>query len=499
MDEENDVKFSEKIAVNLKRKIFVNRFLLFILILVVLALFAFFTILLTKVHLVEYDLTENKVYTLSQESKDALKDIQNPVTIYAYGFEGSNNQMENFLRQYQKASDKISYKMISDETDPNIVKQNDLTYGYVVLIFESGENSKIVDAKHDLSTYNNITGESLDITEQVITNTILDFQLEKKPKIYFTTGHNEMAIDDEIIFLNSFLHNESFDTEAVDLVALSAIPEDCDCLAIMSPTEDLFEKEADMILAYLENGGSILVTQDTVGDPKPLPNFNRILEFYGAGYSNGYILELNEYFNINENTPWIFIPQVNLDDSITKEIASESRVFTTFACRILNDLGVMNNNNVTYTSLLKTTENAVFVSDVKSELTNDVVSNSEYGTFDIAGRYVKKLGVNDDNTDKTSQMVFITCGQMVSNGVYLNDVNPQTPIVGLVSNRDLVINSLAELSDKGAGLKIRKNMSSSTYTPTPEQNRIVLLVIFGVPILIMIIGFIVWRHRNKRK
>ncbi len=499
MDEEKDVKFSEKVTVSLKRKFFLNRFLLFLLIVFILAVFAFLTILLTKVHLYEYDLTQNKLFTLSQDSKDALKDITKPVMIYAYGFEGVNNQMESLLRQYSKVSDNISYKMITDASDPNIVKANDLSYGYMVLIFESEDSSKLVDARHEFSSYDNITGQALDQTEQVITNTILDFQLEKKPKIYFTTGHNEMGIDDEIIYLNSFLHNESFETVAVDLLAYDTVPEDCDCLAIMSPTTDFFEKETNTILQYLENGGSLLVTQDTVADEKDLTNFRKILNFYGAGYTNGYILELNENYTIVDDTPWIFMPQASLEDDITKEIAAESRIITTYSSRILNDYAVMNENDVAYKALLRTTENAVFVSDVKSELTNEVIDNSEYGTFDICGKYVRKVGINDDNTDKTSELILLTCGQIVSNGITLDEINPSSPIIGLASNRDVVINSLAELSHKDAGLKIRKNMNSSTYTPTNEENNIVLLVIFGVPILIMIIGFVVWRHRNRRK
>ena len=499
MEEENvNATIAEKLTLKLKKKIFLNRFLLFILIAVILALFVVLTLVFAKVSLPSFDLTTNKIYTLSKDSKEALKDITKPVMIYAYGFEGNNNQMENFLRQYHKANELINYKMITDQSDPNIVQKNQLTSGYVVLIFESEGNSKLIDAAHDLSTYDYSTGESLDVTEQTITNTILDFQLEKKPKVYFITGHNEMAIDGEVMYLNSFLHNESFETESLSLLGKDSIPEDADAIAILSPTSDLLDKETEVILKYLENGGSIFVSVDTYPpDAVALPNFNKILAYYGAKTVNGYVLELKEGLSLKD-TPWIFTPTINEEDPITKEIATDSRIITTFSAKIEKDEAYQMENHVTYTPLLHTTEEGVFIKDLNSEI-EKAMETADFGQMDICARFTRRVSINPDNTDKNSNMVLLTCGRLVSNSIVLDEINPNAPIVALESNKDVVINSLADLSQKDGGLKIRKNLSSATYTPTKFQNNVVLLLIFGIPILIMIFGIVLWRQRNKRK
>ena len=58
---------------------------------------------------------------------------------------------------------------------------------------------------------------------------------------------------------------------------------------------------------------------------------------------------------------------------------------------------------------------------------------------------------------------------------------------------------MSVLGNKGNTLTIRKDMASSTYTPTENQNIIVLSIVFGVPVLIIIIGVVIWHQRKKRK
>ena len=69
----------------------------------------------------------------------------------------------------------------------------------------------------------------------------------------------------------------------------------------------------------------------------------------------------------------------------------------------------------------------------------------------------------------------------------------------MASNKDFVINAMSFLGEKDNILTIRKDMSSSTYTPTTFQNNIVTAVVFIVPLAIIIIGIIIWSYRKKRK
>ena len=83
----------------------------------------------------------------------------------------------------------------------------------------------------------------------------------------------------------------------------------------------------------------------------------------------------------------------------------------------------------------------------------------------------------------------------------VSQLSTQYPLSYIGSNKDFGINAIAELSDKENSLTIRKEIAGTSYvyTATKKQNAIVLAIIFVIPILILLIGIIVWRHRKKRK
>ena len=77
--------------------------------------------------------------------------------------------------------------------------------------------------------------------------------------------------------------------------------------------------------------------------------------------------------------------------------------------------------------------------------------------------------------------------------------NSQYPGIELAYNKDLVLNSLAYLSDREEDITARKSTGTVTYTATEQQDTIVRIIIFAVPIVIILIGLIVWQRRRRKK
>ena len=141
--------------------------------------------------------------------------VNQEVKIYVYGYE-EDSQLIKFLKKYNKVNEKITYEILTEETNLEKIKENDLQEGYYVLIFESGEARKVVDASTEFSTVDYTTSQSIDTTEQTITNSILSLMIENKPKVYFTTGHKEFDLTTELTVLETYLQNESFLVENVN-------------------------------------------------------------------------------------------------------------------------------------------------------------------------------------------------------------------------------------------------------------------------------------------
>ena len=101
------------------------------------------------------------------------------------------------------------------------------------------------------------------------------------------------------------------------------------------------------------------------------------------------------------------------------------------------------------------------------------------------------------NDDKTSTLIAISNAMFETNVPIQIGQNVTTPIA-LRNNKDILLNSVAYLSDREDTIRIRKDVGVVTYTATQEQDNVVKIIIFGVPVIIIIAGIIVTVVRKRR-
>ncbi len=494
----NKVKFSEKFALRFKKFIIADNFRIFLTVAILLICYIAINTWASQAELPKIDVTENKIYSLTDASKKALEKLDNEVKIYAYGFE-EDSTFADLLKQYNKVNNKITYEILTEESNYEMVKKYELSEGYFVLIIKSGDSEKIIDASTEFSSYDYTTYQTIDTTEQTITNSILSLNSENKPKIYLTQGHGEY--DTTVITrLISQLQNEAFETEFVNLATAGTIPEDCDILAIISPAQDLLDAETTAIIDYINKGGEIFFCMDVVSETLSTPNLQKVLDLYGVSVENGYVFECatNQYLS---NYNYIYMPQVSSDSDITRDIYTDSFLWLVFTGRLnYKSNEELQALNVTKETLLNSSEESVFVTDLSSEINDAVESATLSGALkpsEVASLVTKKVTL-EDGTEEESKLVIVASGSFMADYV-VSEINQTYPLSFLGSNLDFVMNSMAYLGGKEDILTIRKEYNSSTYTPTNIQHLIVLAIIVLVPLLIILVGMLVsaWRKRRK--
>ena len=138
----------------------------------------------------------------------------------------------------------------------------------------------------------------------------------------------------------------------------------------------------------------------------------------------------------------------------------------------------------------------------RAEKSYEAIKNAEIGNATIASLVTKKITVpegTESTADNTESKLIIVSSASFMSDIKVPVLNQSYPLSYLVSNADFAINSIGYLGEKENMLTIRKDYASATYTPTEAQNIIVIVIIYGVPILIIIAGIVVWIYRKKRK
>lgn len=495
---ENKVKFSEKIALKFKKLIMVDTLRTVLIVAILLVAYIALNLFASEHDLPKIDVTENQIYTLTDSSKKALETINQDVKIYAYGFT-EDSTFTDLLKQYNNANNKITYEILSEESNYEMVKKYDLSEGYYVLIIKSGDSEKIIDASTAFSSYDYTTYQTVDITEQTITNSILALNSEHKPKVYLTQGHGEY--DETTIgrFLAQ-LKNEAFEAEFINLATTGSVPDDCNILAIISPAQDFLDAEVTAITDYINKGGEIFYSMDVVSQELQLTNLQKILDLYGVSVENGYVFECaaNQYLS---NYNYIFMPQVSSTSEITKDIYTDSFLWLVFAGRLkFQDENALQSLDVTKETLLSSTDQSIFITDLSKDIgtaVEEATLNNYVSEAEIASLATKKI-TTADGTETESKLIIVASGSFMSDFV-VNELNQSYPLSYIGSNLDFVMNSMAYLGGKDNILTIRKEYNSATYTPTNLQHLIVVSIIILVPIFIIIAGLLVGAWRKRRK
>lgn len=495
----------ETITLMMRKKWLTSTTQTLILVAILVAIFLAINLYCQSIDLPEIDVTENKIYTLSNSSKDAVKKINKDVKIYAYGYDESASLI-SLIKQYIKENNHISYEILTEESNLAKVQEYELSQGYQIVILESGESKKVIDASYEFYTYDYEIGQEIDLTEQTLTNSLLAITAEVKPKVYFTTGHTEYDLQGELGVLATYLTNESYQAEAINLLTTGSVPDDCNLLIIMSPVKDFMEAEVNAILEYINKGGNIIITSDVGNLDESYPNLSKVYEAYGVTMENkGYIYE-TDTTRTAVNYPNIFTPVIVSGNDITSDIYSENgQLWLIYAGRLKfksdEELTAM---NVTRQDLLTSTENAMFVTDI-SQAVEEAAQSAEKGQSIISALMTKTITPATEKTETEdakdaveSKMVVIANSSFITD-YKVEQLDSNYPVSYLGNNKDFMLNSVSVLTDRDDTLKIRKDMSTSTYQPTQEQHTIVVAIIFAVPIIIILAGIIVWNVRRRKR
>ena len=269
-----------KFIETIKKRWLINGTKTVLLVVIILAFFIGVTVLMQNLNLTPIDLTEDKLFTLTEESKEQVKNIDKDINIYFVGYSEDNSTLD-LARQYTKANDKIKVEAVTATDRPDLVEKYGIETDSEGIIVESGSQYKVL-ASNDLYTYDPTTYESINVAEEKLTAAIKSVAVEELPKVYFLSGYSSFSLNSGMQYLNMFLQNEVNEVKTLDILSVGKVPDDCNTLVIASPEKDFDDVATNAITDYINKGGNILWLNAALARNRELANVNKILAMYGV-------------------------------------------------------------------------------------------------------------------------------------------------------------------------------------------------------------------------
>ncbi len=466
---------------------------------------------------VEADLTANKVFTLSDESETYIRGIKDDMMIYVTAdkdsMKGSGEtlyeQVVEFLDKMEALNSRVSVKYVNLLTDPDFSKSFTESVSNYQVIVKNGSTGRyriltISDfmrfTLNDGSTYSyneammyvNYGGYSVtDYTsnaEEQLVSAMMFVSQEDPTVVTFLTGYNES----DYSALEKILTDNAYVTQTAEIDKIQAVPEDTDILVICGPRDDYSLDAVTKVDTWLSNGGNYGKNMIYIATPDAVetPNLDEYLAEWGLEVEKGYILQ--------EDTSYAY--------------------YTGMSLAVMQDLKL--NEDSAYYKAMKIAAGSSFVGyyvrpvtklwDEKSNMANTVVA-SAYGDKCRIFPFTADESWDPSQEEQKAYDVIVEASKVRFDGstpIYSKVIvcgsdllfNKNFTTASNYSNGEVALSLFDANTEKNdTSIKIvEKSFKAETYQ-LDKTAQITIGIIFAVaiPIIIIIVGIIVWAKRRR--
>jgi hypothetical protein len=244
------------------------------------------------------DLTEDRIFEISGETKNFLERLDKDVEIYVLNTEDRFTasspvnyfvQANEVIRKYAQLSSRIGLTYLDLLRNPDFssrypalsLKVNDI-------LLVSGERRRVLGSADLFNIRNSGYGQYVmsSKAEQAMTSALLNITGEDRVFVTVAGGHGEPDISPfiELLSLNAY------EVGTVNLITES-IPAETSLVILAAPDRDLSEEELRKLDAFLEGGDNRNLFYFASTDQPALPNLEAFLDEWGIAVDSGVAFE----------------------------------------------------------------------------------------------------------------------------------------------------------------------------------------------------------------
>ncbi len=420
-------------------------------------------------HSKRFDLTSEKLFSVSDQTRKIVGGLQKDVTIVRFARPSDatpeTQRFTDLMIEYKHLSPHFQFKDVNPQEKPEVAKEYGAKHIGDVIV-ASGDQKVNLEGSPEGG-----------FSEADVTNTILKVTRDTVKTVCFVTGHGEKSLTDSSVDgyaqMAENLKKETYTTTSINLVS-GGIPSDCSVLVIAGPTKPFFPQETAMVSKYLDAGGKVMIEVDPETDPK----LDSILQPWNVNVGNNVVIDASGMGQLLGAGPEIPLVVQYGDSPITKSLQRQMTYFPIARTVSIADKSKPDPEAV---ELLKTSPQSF----TKVKLEHTVKYDPKTDTL---GPLSLGVAASRKVDDKSARLVVIGDSDFATNQV----------LGGPGSDSDLFLNSINWLAQDENLISIR---------PKPETSRHITLTVaqatalawidrFFLPGLVIIVGISIWWKRR---
>lgn len=413
-------------------------------------------------HHKRFDLTTEKLYTLSDQTRKVVGALTQDVSIVRFA-KTPNDQLNEMMSEYKNLSPHIKFENVDPTEKPDVAKEYGATRMGDVIV-AAGPRHQPLEPGVDGS-----------FSEQDVTATIMKVTRNSVKIVCFVTGHDEKSLDESgaegYSLVDQGLKKEGYNTNSINLVKENGVPASCDIVVIAGPKQGYFSQEASLVGKYLDAGGKLLIEIDPETDPK----LDDIFKEWNINVGSNVVVDASGVGRLFGTGPEIPLVVDYGESPITKNLQGGMTFFDLARTVSIADKAKTDPQAV---ELLKTSEHSVTIPKLVHEVKIDPKTAASFSLGVAASRSVG---------DKSARLV------VIGNSAFAED-----QWLGMQHNGDLFFNTIDWLAQDENLISIRPKPATARRISLTEGQMAALqwFELLFLPGFVILVGVSIWwKHR----
>jgi len=433
--------------------------------------------LLSDRHYFRWDVTASGEHTLSDQTLQALKTIQEPVKAIAFVKEPSEeaSNVKKLLASYEYHLKGLSFEMVDPDRNPALTRQYDIKALNTVILEGFGQSQTVKTPD-----------------EESLTNALVRLSKGRTEKVYWVMGHGERPFKstapESLASIHQNLSNQNYEFEELTL-AQKDIPSDAALVVVAAPEKNLFPEEVASLKRFLNKGGSLLVFLEPYQDA----GLKQFLREYGVVMSSDIVVDKMSRVMGGD----FLLPMIVTYGN--HEITRNFRLLSFFSLARSVELDKdVKKKGLTLTNLALTSQESWAETDRDALNQGKARLDAEDRQGPLSLAVIVELDPKEAKGEEGKEEDKITGEGKLA--VFGDADFASNKFVSLAGNSELMINTMNYLVGRKDLITIPEKERPADHLMLTRNQGLMLfwIPVVVIPLLVIVLGMGVWRKRRSR-